>query len=69
MNFFDGPLLISWLDQEVKDDMSDQYYDSLGCVMSKLENVYGGRNGTHFQLSISSVKQFELSFSKIVKLE
>ena len=37
--------------------------------MSKLENVYRGRNGTHFQLSASSVKQFELIFSKIVKLE
>ena len=37
--------------------------------MSKLENVYGGRNGVHFQLSASSVKPFELFFSKIVKLE
>ena len=37
--------------------------------MSKLENIYGGRNGTHFQLLASSVEQFELFFSKIVKLE
>ena len=37
--------------------------------MSKLENHYQGRNGAHFQLSASSVKQFELFFSKIVKLE
>ena len=29
MNFFDGPLLISWLGQRVKNDMSDQYNDSL----------------------------------------
>ena len=37
--------------------------------MSKLENVYGGGNGAHFQLSASSVEQFELLFSKVVKLE
>ena len=37
--------------------------------MSKLRNLYWGRKGAHFQLSPSSVEQFELFFSKMVKLE
>ena len=37
--------------------------------MSKLDNLYQGRNGPHFQLLASSIKWFELFFSKMVKLE
>ena len=40
--FFDGPLLVSWLGQEVKNDMSDQYTVSLGVCNVKIRKFLTG---------------------------
>ena len=48
VNFFDGPLLISWLGQEVKNDMGDQYNVSLGVCNVKIRKFLT-RNGAHFR--------------------
>ena len=42
MIFFDGPLLISWLGREVKNDMSDQYNVSLGVCNVKIRKFLTG---------------------------
>ena len=42
MNFFYGPLLVSWLGQEVKNDMSDQYNVSLGVCNVKIRKFLTG---------------------------
>ena len=47
MNFFDGPLLVSWLGREVKNDMSDQYNVSLGVCNVKIRKfVMGAKWGS-----------------------
>ena len=47
VNFFDGPLLISWLGQEVKNDMSDQYNVSLGmCNVKIRKSITGTKRGS-----------------------
>ena len=42
VNFFDGPLLVLWLGREVKNDMSDQYNDSLGVCNVKIRKFLMG---------------------------
>ena len=37
MIFFDGPLLVSWLGREVKNDMSDQSNDCLRVCNVKMK--------------------------------
>ena len=47
VNFFDGPLLVSWLGQEVKNDMSDQYNVSLGICNVKIRKfLMGAKQGS-----------------------
>ena len=49
MNFFYGPLLVSWLGQEVKNDMSDQYNVSLGMCNVKIRKFLTGAKRGSFQ--------------------
>ena len=49
VNFFYGPLLISWLGQEVKNDMSDQYNVSLGMCNVKIRKSLTGAKRGSFQ--------------------
>ena len=49
VNFFDGPLLVSWLGQEVKNDMSDQYNVSLGMCNVKIRKFLTGAKRGSFQ--------------------
>ena len=70
VNFFlGGPLLVLWFGQGVKNDMSDQYNDSLMVCNVKIRKSLLGWKCTYFQLLPSSVKRFELFFSQMVKLE
>ena len=47
MNFFDGPLLVSWLGWEVKNDVSDQYNVSLGvCNVKIRKSLTGAKRGS-----------------------
>ena len=47
VNFFYGPLLVSWLGQEVKNDMSDQYNVSLGvCNVKIRKSLTGAKRGS-----------------------
>ena len=74
LNFFtDGPLHISCMDWVVKNDMSGQSKDALRvCNVKIRESWLGPKRGTSlwlFQLAAPSVEQFELFFSKMVKLE
>ena len=47
VNFFDGPLLVSWLGQEVKNDMSDHSNDCLRVWNVKMKNkLLGQKRGT-----------------------
>ena len=48
VNFFDGPLLVSWLGREVKKDMSDQYNDSLGVCNVKIRKILTGEKWGSF---------------------
>ena len=62
MNFFDWPLYVLYLGWEVKNDVSGQSQDVLRVWMSKLENLYWGRNGAQvcdFQLVAPGVKWSE----------
>ena len=49
VNFFYGPLLVSWLGQEVKNDMSDQYNVSLGMCNVKIRKFLTGAKRGSFQ--------------------
>ena len=49
MNFFYGPLLVSWLGQEVKNDMSDQYNVSLGMCNVKIRKSLMGTKWGSFR--------------------
>ena len=64
---------MSWLGQEVKNDMSGQSKDALRVCKVKIRKpLTGAKWGTSswlFGLAAPSVEQFELFFSKIVKLE
>ena len=45
--FFDGPLHVSWLGQEVKNDMSGQSKDALGvCTVKIRKSLTGEKWGT-----------------------
>ena len=72
-NFFDGPLRVSWLGQEVKNDMSGQSKGALGvCNVKIRKSLTGAKLGTSswlFALAAPSAEQFELFFLKMVKLE
>ena len=67
-NFFDGPLHISWLGQEVKNDMSSQSKDALRvCNVKIRKSLMGAKRGTSswlFGLAAPSVEQFEFFFQK-----
>ena len=53
MIFFDGPLLVLWLGQEVKNDMSDQYSDSLGVCNVKIRKcLWGQKWGTSRRITM-----------------
>ena len=63
--FFDGPLLVSWLGREVKNDMSDQYNVSLRVCNVKIRKFLRGRNGLIFDIlrvASSSVEGFKFFF-------
>ena len=64
---------ISWLGREVKNDMSGQSNDALRvCNVKIRKSLMGAKQGTSswlFGLPALSVEQFELFFSKMVKLE
>ena len=49
VNFFYGPLLVSWLGQEVKNDMSDQYNVSLRMCSVKFRKFLTGAKRGSFQ--------------------
>ena len=72
-NFFNGLLHISWLGQEAKNDMSGQSKYALRlCNVKIRKSLTGAKRGTSlwlFGLAAPSVEQFELFFSKMVKLE
>ena len=72
-NFFDGPLHILCMGREVKNDMSGQSKDALRVCNVKIRQfLLGPKQGTSswlFGLTAPSVEQFELFFSKMVKLE
>ena len=53
--------------------MSDQYNDSLGVCIYQNEKIFTGAKTGHIsenlQVTACSVKQFELYFSKMLKLD
>ena len=71
MIFFDGPLLVLGLGQEVKNDMSDQSNDCLRVYNVKIKkNTWAkmGHISENLQVMACSVKRFELIFPKMFKL-
>ena len=71
--FFNGPLHISCMGQEIKNERSGQSKDALGVcnvkIRKSLMEAKQGMSSWLFGLAAPSVKQFELFFSKMVKLE